>query len=127
MKRETKKTIAPHGAKRPSLESYITGFILSLVLTLAAYFCVVNDIITGKAVIVTIVVLAVTQLLVQLIFFLHLDQETKPRLNLLVFLFMTLVLGIIVVGSLWIMYSLDYNMMPHEAEEYLLEEEGIDR
>jgi cytochrome o ubiquinol oxidase subunit IV len=117
-----RKNLPRHG----SLESYVTGFILSLVLTLAAYFAVVNDILSGKAVIAALVVLAVAQLLVQLIFFLHIDREAKPRHMLTIFLFMTVVLGIVVAGSLWIMHSLDYHKMPADVDTYLLEEEGIE-
>lgn len=109
------------------MQSYTVGFVLSLILTLAAYFTVVNDILSGRTVVIVIAGLAVAQLLVQLVFFLHLHRESKPRLNLLVFSFMLMVVGIVVIGSLWIMENLNYNMLPHEADEYLLEEEGIQR
>ena len=104
------------------LEAYITGFILSLLLTVTAFICVMNQVLTGRLLVLTIVCLAIAQLLVQLVFFLHLANETKPRLNLLVFSFMLLVVGIIVGGSLWIMHNLDYNMMPHQMDEHMLEE-----
>lgn len=110
---------------KATVHSYTVGFVLSLVLTLAAYFTVVNDVLTGKAVVMAIAGLAVAQLLVQLIFFLHLHRESKPRLNLLVFSFMLMVVGIIVIGSLWIMENLNYHMLPHEVDEYIQEEEGI--
>lgn len=105
-----------------SLRSYITGFVLSLLLTVAAYVSVVNEIVTGQTLVIAIVGLAVAQLLVQLIFFLHLGREEKPRLNLTVFAFMLLVVGIIVIGSLWIMDNLNYNMMPHEMDGHMLDE-----
>jgi cytochrome o ubiquinol oxidase operon protein cyoD len=112
-------------ARHGSLESYVTGFVLSLVLTLAAYFAVVNDVLKGKAVIAAIIILAIAQLLVQLVFFLHIDRERKPRHMLLIFLFMLIVLAIVVGGSLWIMESLDYNMMSHETDEFIIEDEGF--
>jgi cytochrome o ubiquinol oxidase operon protein cyoD len=111
-------------ARHGSLESYVTGFVLSLVLTLAAYFAVVNDVLKGKAVIAAIIVLAIAQLLVQLVFFLHIDRERKPRHMLLIFLFMLIVLAIVVGGSLWIMEGLDYNMS-HETDEFIIEDEGF--
>ena len=43
------------------------------------------------------------------------------------FLFMMLIVVIVVIGSLWIMTNLDYNMMPDEVETYILEEEGFTR
>lgn len=104
----TMQTEAGHG----TLGSYITGFVLSIVLTLIAYFLVVEKMLTGGVLIGVIVALAAVQLLVQLLFFLHMGTESKPRWNLLLFLFMVLVLAIIVIGSLWIMYNLNTNVMP---------------
>lgn len=115
------KTAEP-GQSHGTLQAYVTGFVLSLMLTAAAYVSVVNEIITDKVLIAVIVGLAVAQLLVQLVFFLHLQRESKPRLNLVVFSFMLLVVGIVVIGSLWIMNNLDYNMMPHQMDQKMLEQ-----
>jgi cytochrome o ubiquinol oxidase operon protein cyoD len=76
----------------------------------------------GQTLVLVIVGLAVVQLLVQLIFFLHLGKESKPRLNLTIFAFMLLVVGIVAIGSLWIMHNLDYNMMPKEMNEHMLDQ-----
>jgi cytochrome o ubiquinol oxidase subunit IV len=127
-----KKTKAPSNTVNSSeptnqgtLLSYIVGFILSILLTLAAYFSVVNHLMSGKTLILMVAGLAVVQLLVQLLFFLHLGRESRPRWKLLVFWFMLLVVGILVIGSLWIMNNLNYNMMPHDVETYMRHEEGI--
>lgn len=117
-----------HGAAQGTILSYTLGFILSLALTLAAYFTFTNRSLPDPLLVSVIVGLAIAQLLVQLIFFLHLGKESRPRWNLLVFLFMMLVLIIIVFGSLWIMNNLDYNMMsPKETDEYIMKDEGIQR
>lgn len=109
-----------HADNHPSLATYVVGFILSLLLTLAAYFSVTTKAVTGDGLVAIIVGLAIAQLLVQLVFFLHLGRESRPRLNLTMFAFMLLVVGIVVIGSLWIMHNLDYNMMPKDMEEHLL-------
>lgn len=88
------------------------GFALSVVLTLGAYFLVVEHIFSGNALDFVLAGLCLTQVLVQLLFFLHLGNEPKPYWNLLVFLFMVLVVAILVLGSLWIMHNLDYRTMP---------------
>lgn len=112
-----------HEAPEGTLALYFVGFILSIILTLAAYFLVVQSIFSGVALVIAITVLALVQLLVQLIFFLHLGRESKPRWNLMAFLFMILVVLIIGVGSIWIMYNLDYNMMPaHETDQHMKHE-----
>lgn len=113
-----------------SEKTYIIGYISALVLTLAAYLLVVKDVLNGWALTAALVALALVQVLVQLFFFLHLEREARPRWKLVVFLFMLLVLGILVFGSLWIMNNLDYNMMERPADEIdaqIMEEEGIYR
>lgn len=106
--------------------SYIIGFVLSVITTLAAYFLVVNKVLPTQLLIFTIVAIAVVQLAVQLIFFLHLGRGN--RWKVVTFLFAFLVVLIVVVGSLWIMYNLDYNMMqmsPSEMNDYMRANEGI--
>ncbi len=101
---------AGHG----TLKSYIIGFILSIALTIIPYYLVVSHAaLPEHTIIVSIVLIGVIQLLVQLIFFLHLGLSPSQRWNLMTFVFTVLIVGILVVGSLWIMYNLDYNMMDH--------------
>lgn len=110
------------------LTSYVVGFVLSLELTIAAYLLVVNQAISDrKLLIAAIIVLAIVQLLVQLVFFLSLDKESKPRWNLLTFLFAGLVVLIVVLGSLWIMNNLDYRhgISPEEIDTEIIKDEGI--
>ncbi len=101
------------GAGHGTLKSYIIGFILSIALTVIPYMIVVHHMLVEDAIIIAIIGLGVIQLLVQLIFFLHLGLAPDQRSNLLTFCFTTLVLVILVVGSLWIMYNMNYNMMEH--------------
>ena len=121
------KTAAPEHASG-SLHSYTLGFIMSILLTLAAYFLVVNHLLNGWGLVAAIMVLAMVQLLVQLIFFLHLSEESKPRWNLTVMAFMLIVLCVVVFGSLWIMHNLNYHAMtPTETDSFILRDEGIQR
>src|SRR5690349_2826912 len=87
---------------------YVFGFVLAVALTLIAYFMVVNHVMTGTALITTIMILAAVQLLVQLVFFLHLGREKSARWNVASFYFMMIILVIVVLGSLWIMHNLNY-------------------
>lgn len=102
----------PKGALKGTFNSYLAGFLLSIALTLAAYFSSVGHLLTRNILIPIIVGFALIQMIVQLIFFFHLAKETKPRWNLFIFLMMLFIIGIIVGGSLWIMYNLDDRMMP---------------
>ncbi len=92
------------------LKSYVLGFVLSIVLTLGAYFFVVLKTFSPGVLFSVIMGLAVIQALVQLVLFLHLGKEKKPHWNTMTFLFMLSILLIVVLGSLWIMAHLEYNM-----------------
>lgn len=111
--------------------SYFIGFGLSLGLTILAFVVTMMQLDSDStaypktALLVGLVILAAIQLVVQLVFFFHLGHESKPRLNTVSFLFMLMVVGIIGFGSLWIMYNLNYNMMPREVEQYIEKEEQI--
>ena len=115
------------------LRLYISGFILSIVLTLAAFFIVNIHVTTHhfelshEFIITTILCLAVAQLFVQLYFFLHMGQEKKPRWNLAVFISFISVILIIVIASIWIMYHLNYNMNPIQMQNYLIQQEGLQK
>lgn len=113
-------------ANEPSRTPYVVGFGLSVILTLAAYLFVTQQVFTGNSGLFVIASLGILQFIVQVLCFLHLAEEQKPRLKLVAFLFMLLVVGIVVLGSLWIMANLNYRMMvPTEQAKYLHENEGL--
>lgn len=107
-----------------SLRSYVIGFGLSLVLTLTSYLLVAHHTLARQGLIVATAVLALTQFFVQMIYFLHLGAEAKPRWKLLVFGFMTVVVLILVIGSLWIMTNLNYRMTPDQINQYMKSQDG---
>ncbi|MBI5077954.1 MAG: cytochrome o ubiquinol oxidase subunit IV [Candidatus Yonathbacteria bacterium] len=97
-------------AGRRALGSYVTGFVLSVILTIIPYFIVVRHMFEEQSLIWAAVLFAVTQLFVQVVFFLHLSKKSKPLWNMIVFAFTIFVVSFLVIGSLWIMYNLNYNM-----------------
>ncbi len=111
--------------------SYIAGFVFSLLLTLVAYLAIDRAWVHGWAAISVILFLALLQLVVQVVFFLHLGREPKPRWNLNVMLFAAMVAGILVGGSLWIMYNLDYHhaghTQPSSTDSDIIKDESFDR
>lgn len=98
-----------------SLTAYIIGFVLSIVLTLIAfgfaYMHILSDhtFPTHEMLLPLLIGLALVQLGVQLVFFLHLGREEKPKWNLLASLFALFVVFILVGGTLWIMHNLAHN------------------
>lgn len=107
---------------------YIIGFVVSLLLTIQAYVLVVNELLEGGALLFGIGILAMVQVFVQLIFFLHMSEEHRPRWRSMTLWFMLLVAFIIVAGSIWIMNNLNYQHgSPNDIEQHLLEKEGFYR
>jgi cytochrome o ubiquinol oxidase operon protein cyoD len=100
-----------HGWNFSHKPQYI-GFVMSFVLTVAAYRITINHELSDSLLTLTIVGFAFLQALIQLVFFLHLGLESKPHWSLVTFLFTVLVILIVIGGSLWIMNNLDYNLMP---------------
>jgi cytochrome o ubiquinol oxidase operon protein cyoD len=105
-------THAAHGPSHGSLTSYIAGFILSLGLTALSFGAVMAGAIPREIILPAITFLAVAQLLVQLLFFLHLGTAPEQRNNTVIFLLTTLLLTTVVTGSLWVMHNANVNMMP---------------
>lgn len=106
--------------------SYVLGFVLSVVTTLVAYFLVVNSVLPTQALVYTVLVIAVAQLIVQVIFFLHVGRGS--RWKLITFIFTILVVAIVVVGTVWVMNHLNHEMMdmtPDQQKQYMSENEGI--
>lgn len=113
-------------SQRPFI-MYSIGFIGSLILTLSAYYLVTAQIFTGMTVAVIIIAMALVQCAVQLIFFLHLGQEGRPRWRLVTMLSMLAIFIVIIFGSIWVMYDLNGRMMPTEQQmtEYMIKQAGF--
>ncbi|KFD17576.1 MULTISPECIES: cytochrome o ubiquinol oxidase subunit IV [Tatumella] len=106
-------TVNEHGASHGSLKSYITGFILSVILTGIPFWMVMEGSAEKSTTLVVVVLCAVVQVIVHLVCFLHLDRKSEGGWNLVAIVFSAIIILIVVVGSLWIMWNLNYNMMPH--------------
>ncbi len=112
----------------PKTSSYILGFGLALILTLVAYLLAVGGHFHGWAITFVLAGLALLQLLVQLVFFLHIREESRPRWKLIALGFAVIVVVILVFGSLWIMVNLSYHHdhnSPTDVNNYLIQDEGF--
>lgn len=94
-----------------SYKSYFIGFFTSIVLTLASYFIVTHKLFGVCNTYIAIVTLAIVQLLIQIVYFLHINSEGKPRWNLISMISALVVVLIVVVGSAWVMYNMNANMI----------------
>lgn len=99
---------------KAKLSTYITGFILSIICTLIAFSVVQTHAFAPQALYLSVVALGVLQLVIQIFCFLRLNTSAEEgRWNLVTLLFTLIVVAIVVTGSLWIMYNLNYNMVSH--------------
>lgn len=107
--------VGAHG----TMAQYINGFVLSILLTLIAYFAAVKHLWSTKILMAVLLLLAVVQFAVQLVFFMHIGQEAKPRWKRLTIVLMMVFALIVVLGSIWIMYNLNYRMSPDQINTYM--------
>lgn len=106
-------------------QSYIIGFLLSLVFTAIPYYLVVNKSLRGSGLLATILGFAVLQMFIQIFFFLHLGRGPKPLYNVAFFVGTAGTILVVVGGSIFIMNNLHYNMSPAEVTKKLAQDESI--
>ena len=99
------------GVSRGSLQSYLTGFVLSLLLTGIPFALVMSGALSSWATLAVIFSAGLVQILVHLYYFLHLDTSLAARWNLVAMIFTILIIILFVGGTLWIMWNLYYRMM----------------
>jgi cytochrome o ubiquinol oxidase operon protein cyoD len=108
-----------------TIQAYVTGYGLSLVFTLVPFVLVATHAVTGIVLFGTIMVFALAQALVQILFFLHLGREHKPKWQTGFLVATAGGIFVVTVGTFWILYHLHENMMPTQAELMLAQDEGI--
>ncbi|MGA3251482.1 MAG: cytochrome o ubiquinol oxidase subunit IV [Paraburkholderia sp.] len=102
---------AHSGESHGSFGSYTAGFILSVLLTAAAFGIIMTGSLTGHSALLAIAGLAFVQIIVHLVFFLHMNTSSAQRWNIMAFGFTVLTAVILIGGSLWIMHNVSMNMM----------------
>ncbi|MDB6043064.1 MAG: cyoD [Gammaproteobacteria bacterium] len=98
-----------------SLATYTAGLGFALLLTGASFMVSQTDLLWPPGVPAGLAVLAIAQMGVHLVFFLHIGTGPDNTNNVLALAFGLLVVTLIVSGSLWIMAHLNANMMPASA------------
>jgi cytochrome o ubiquinol oxidase operon protein cyoD len=105
------------GHAHGTLRTYLIGFGLSVVLTAIPFWLVMTGALDSKqATAVSIMVFAVVQVVVHMVFFLHMSARSEGGWTMMALIFTLVVVGIAMSGSVWVMYHLNANMMPTAAE-----------
>jgi cytochrome o ubiquinol oxidase subunit IV len=100
------------GHSHGSRSSYLIGFLLSVVLTAIPFWMVMTQAADAQTTAIVIVALAVVQILVHTVAFLHVNTRAEGGWTLMAYVFTGVLVVIVLAGSLWIMYHLNQNMMP---------------
>ena len=106
-------TVGGHGGGS-NLQSYVIGFALAILLTLASFGAAVTHVVWAPSLPVLLAVLAIGQMGVHLVFFLHVSSAPDSTNTILALAFGIFVVGLVVFGSMIIMANLNANMMSIE-------------
>ena len=105
---------AAHGSRR----GYWTGFLLSVALTAIPFGLVMSGVIADPRVTAGLIMTAaVVQVVVHMVYFLHMNARSENGWTLMALLFTAVIVVIAIAGSLWVMYNMNVNMMPHMASD----------
>lgn len=106
------------GAPHSTLGGYVTGFVLSVILTAIPFWLVMDGIIESSTVTAFVILaFAVVQIVVHMVFFLHMNTRSENGWTMLALIFTLVLVGILLAGSLWVMHHLNVNMMPTHVHE----------
>jgi cytochrome o ubiquinol oxidase subunit IV len=94
------------------LLGYVVGLVLAAVLTAMAFFISGTSLVWQPSIPIALFVLAIAQMGVHLVFFLHITTGPDNVNNVLALAFGVLIVLLLIVGSLWIMSHLNHNMIP---------------
>jgi cytochrome o ubiquinol oxidase operon protein cyoD len=108
------------GAGHSTLKGYMTGFILSVILTAIPFWIVMSGgLQTSGMTALVILALAAVQIVVHMIYFLHMNSKAEGGWTLLALIFTIVLVVITLSGSIWVMYHLNHNMMPSMMEQQM--------
>jgi cytochrome o ubiquinol oxidase operon protein cyoD len=115
---------APHDSLLSETAAYVIGLALALILTAISFWVASTSSLWGPGVAVGLVVLAIAQMGVHLVFFLHITSGPDNTNNVLALAFGVLIVFLVMIGTIWIMYHLAANMGPTPEMTNLMMQRG---
>jgi cytochrome o ubiquinol oxidase operon protein cyoD len=101
-----------------TLKGYVTGFVLAVILTAIPFWLVMGGVLPDStSTALAIMALAVVQIIVHMVYFLHMNTRSEGGWTMLALIFTVVLVVITLSGSLWVMYHLNHNMMPVSAHD----------
>ena len=116
-----------HGDEPHStLSGYMTGFVLSIILTALPFWLVMSKVIADRSTAVLVLgAFAVAQILVHMVCFLHMNGKIEGGWSLLATIFTVVFVAITISGTLWVMFHMNANMMPEHPAPASAMEQGM--
>jgi cytochrome o ubiquinol oxidase subunit IV len=106
------------GAAHSTVAGYVNGFVLSVVLTAIPFWLVMSGgVVSSGVTALVILAFAAVQIVVHMVYFLHMNTKSEHGWSILALIFTTVLVVIMLSGSLWVMYHLNDNMMPMSPHE----------
>jgi len=100
---------APHA----TFKGYMTGFVLAVILTVIPFWLVMGKVFDKPSTTALVILaLAAVQIVVHMIYFLHMNAKSEHGWTMLALIFTVVVVVITLSGSLWVMYHMNHNMIP---------------
>ena len=103
-----------------SFKGYVTGFVLSVILTAIPFWLVMGDVL-GNPRLTGLVIMGfgVVQIVVHMVYFLHMNTKSEGGWTILALIFTVTLVVITLTGSIWVMHHLNTNMMPMSPHDLL--------
>jgi cytochrome o ubiquinol oxidase operon protein cyoD len=105
----------PHSNVLSETLAYVIGLVLALILTGVSFWVASTSVLWGPGVAVGLVVLAIAQMGIHLVFFLHITSGPDNTNNVLALAFGVLIVFLVMIGTIVIMTQMDANMAPDPA------------
>jgi len=101
-----------------TFKGYMTGFVLAVILTAIPFWLVMGKVFAStNTTSLVILGFAAVQIVVHMIYFLHMDAKSESGWNMLALIFTIVLVVITLAGSLWVMYHMNANMMPMSVHD----------
>jgi cytochrome o ubiquinol oxidase operon protein cyoD len=100
----------PHSNILSETVAYVIGLALALILTGISFWVASTSVLWGPGVATGLVVLAIAQMGVHLVFFLHITSGPDNTNNVLALAFGVLIVFLVMIGTIWIMAHMNANM-----------------
>ena len=108
-----------HPTLRSELLGYLIGLALAALLTAGSFWALTEHVIYGPGIVMALIVFGLAQVGVHLVFFLHLTTSPDNTNNALALAFGVLFVSFVFLGSVWVMYHMNHNMMPGAALQHM--------